>query len=64
MGEWTVIADASHWAMWKQGLEKLPHIGEPRLFPCLVMSHYDCMGSAWKHTFVYQDDAEMLFGAE
>lgn len=61
---WALIADAAEWAIWKASLEKIPHIGEPREFPCLVMSNYDSSGSAWKHIFVYQEDAEQLFGAE
>lgn len=64
MGDWTVIADPAEWASWKASLEKIPHIGEPQSFPCLVMTHYDNSGTAWKHIFVYQEDAEQLFGAE
>jgi hypothetical protein len=64
MSEWVLIPDPSQWAVWKTSLERIPHIGEPKSFPCLVMTNYDCSGSLWKHIFVYQDDAEQLFGAE
>ena len=64
MSDWILIADAAEWAVWKLDLEKIPHSGDPKSFPCLVMSHYDCSGTMWKHVFVYQDDAELLFGAE
>lgn len=62
--EWVVIADPSQWAIYKSSLEKIPHIGEPTHYPFLVWSTYSDTGSAWKHLFVYQEDAEQLFGAE
>ncbi len=64
MSEWVVISDPSQWVLYKAELEKIPHFGEPTHYPFLVQSNYDCAGSAWKHIFVYQDDAEQLFGAE
>lgn len=62
-GGWALIEDASNWAQYKLELEKISHIGEPTHFPCLVSSNYDCSGNYWKHAFVYQEDAELLFGS-
>jgi len=62
MGEWELIGSPPDWANYKASLEKIPHLSEPRSYPCLVRSRYNYAGSAWDHLFVYQSDAELLFG--
>lgn len=63
-GEWELIGDPSQWDAYKSNMEKLPHLKEPTHYPCLVYSRYAYSGSAWDHFFVYQEDAELLFGMD
>ena len=64
MSDWILIQDQAHWALYKASLEKIPHSYDPNHFPCLVRSRYGCSGANWEHIYVYQEDAESLFGSE